>query len=244
MFASGFTSEFPAAFRSLNDPPVSGSPPTPPYSALQTSDWTVIATEVTDYTGMNIGGPGALAGLMVAAAWRYVNPGEVTVNPAAFSTEINNSSAAVYLWELPTGTSPSGVSVGDSGSGGNPSSPTLPTIAGNCVAAFFYPLGGGHSTGFSGGNPTAGTATSPGTLLQQGWQTGVTGNPNKEDLVTPNTMNFGQIVLLPSGGVPAAVVTPGVPGSVYGTVNFCGIAVELPVGIELPEIPYPANQSA
>jgi len=246
MFASGFTAVYPTSFRALDSPPLfPASPPVPPYSALQTANWTVIASATTDYTGMNIGGTGSTAGFLVAAAWRYVQPGEVTVNPSAFSTEDNNSECAVYLWELPTTTPPSGSFVATSNQHNtNPATPSLASISGNVVAAFYYATSGGHSTGFSGGNPTAGSATSPGVILRQAWQNGVTGNSNQTDFTTPNTMDFGQLILLPTGGVPAASVTPGVPGSVYAHLNSCGIAVELPTGITLPDIPYPANQSA
>lgn len=257
IFARGNTTEFPTQVRMLDNPPTSGSPPVPPYSVLQSAAWTVLATATTDYGGQNIGGPGGgwggpyngaagtvTQGVLVAAAWRHVQPGEATVSPAAFSTELNHGATCVYLWELPTVVPPSGAFVSLDGHGSVPSAPALPTISGNVVAAFGYPLHGGHSTGFSGGNPTAGTATSPGTLLRQAWQSGVTGNPNKPDLITPNTMDFGQIILLPAGGIAAATLTPGVPGSAYTSLNWCGIAVELPAGVVLPDIPYPANQSA
>ena len=107
MFAAGNTTRFPTAFRALDNPPV--SPAVAGHAALlgagQTAAWTIIGSATTDYKGQNIGGPcsagyggpyhGAAgtctSGLMVAAAWRHVAPGEVTTKPAQFSTEITDS---------------------------------------------------------------------------------------------------------------------------------------------------------
>ena len=101
------------------------APATPPFSTGQTAAWTIIGSATTDYKGQNIGGPcgagyggpfhGAAgtctSGLMVAAAWRHVAPGEVTTKPAQFSTEITDSQTLTFLWELPTPTPPDGTFV-------------------------------------------------------------------------------------------------------------------------------------
>jgi hypothetical protein len=271
MFASGNTTRFPYAFRALDNPHTNpsdgldnpGSPDTPPFSALQTAAWTIIKTSVTDYSGQNIGGPcgqpyggphgGTWAGapyqcsqgLFVAAAWRRVAPGEMTTTPAQFSTEVTDSQALVYLWELPTTVPPDGTAVElDGNGGGNPSTATLPTISGNAIAAVQWATAAGHS---ACPTPTA-SAILSGTTLR-GPVVTIPGshsptNMNNDGFSGSNVFQWGWLIKLPSGGVASARITGAPSGGSYNVVNWCGVAVRLPVGIDLPDIPYPANQSA
>jgi hypothetical protein len=256
MFAAGNTVEFPTSFRALDSPPIyPASPAVPPYSALQTAAWTVLVTATTDYSGQNIGGPcselyqgpfhggagNCTSGLMIAMAYRMVAPGEVTTTPSAFSTEILHSNVSVYLWELPTSIPPT-TGVESDGQGVNPCVSTMPSVSGNAVAAFMYALAAGHS---AIANPIASSVASPGAALREAWQVaGSIGssNENKPDLVTANSQNWGQVILLTAGGIPSGTVTPG-GGSAYVHLNWCGASCILPPGIVLPDIPFPANQS-
>ena len=106
---------------------------------------------------------------MVAAAWRHVAPGEVTTKPAQFSTEITDSQTLTFLWELPTSTPPDGTFVeSDGDGGGNPSTATLPTISGNCIAAVNWALATGHGGAVS---PTASAFLGAGSSLRGPIQT-------------------------------------------------------------------------
>ena len=271
MFASGNTTRFPFAFRALDNPHTNpsdgldnpGSPDTPPFSALQTAAWTVLKTSVTDYAGQNIGGPcghvyggphggtwsGApyqcTSGLFTAAAWRRVAPGEITTTPAQFSTEITDSQALVFLWELPTTVPPDGTAVelDGTGGGGLTSTAALPTISGNAIAAVQWATAAGHSARVQ---PSA-SALISGTSLRGPIKT-IPGShaPTlmNDTVVDSNVQQWGWLIKLPSGGVASASIT--VPGGAppYNEINWCGVAIKLPVGIDLPDIPYPAMQSA
>ena len=261
MFASGNTTRFPTAFRALDNPPVSpAAAATLPFSALQTAAWTVIGKATTDYKGQNIGGPcsagyggpyhGAagtcLSGLMVAAAWRYVAPGEVTTKPAQFSTEILDSQTLTYLWELPTTHPPTGTYVeADGDGGGNPSTATLPTISGNSIAAIQWATAAGHT---ACPTPTASALLGAGTTLRGPVVTvpGAHAPTNMNDTTTgaSNTFQWGWLINMPTGGIASARITGANSGTPYAHINWCGIAIQLPSGITLPDIPYPSMQSA
>jgi len=257
MFAAGNTTKFPIAFRALDSPPVSpASPATPPFSALQTAAWTILGSATTDKSGMDTPtylGPfhsaaGSVSrGLMVAAAWRHVAVGEVTTKPAQFSTEITDSQTLTFLWELPTHTPPDGTFVEGDGDGGLglTSTATLPTISGNVIAAIQWELASGHP---ARPQPSASSLLGAGTTLRGPIKTisGAHGaDPLVNDTVVDNNVeNWGWLITLPTGGVASASIT--VPGGSppYHEINWCGIAVRLPAGVTLPDIPYPANQSA
>jgi len=260
MFAAGNTTRFPTAFRALDNPPVSpAGAATPPFSTGQTAAWTIIGSATTDYKGQNIGGPcsagyggpyhGAAgtctSGLMVAAAWRHVAPGEVTTKPAQFSTEITDSQTLTFLWELPTSTPPDGTFVeSDGDGGGNPSTATLPTISGNCIAAVNWALATGHGGAVS---PTASAFLGAGSSLRGPIQT-IPGSHSpthmNDTTVTSNVQNWGWLISMPTGGIASARVTGANTGTPYAHINWCGIAIRLPADVTLPDIPYPANQSA
>jgi hypothetical protein len=260
MFASGNTTRFPTAFRALDNPPVSpASPATPPFSALQTAAWTIIGKATTDYSGQSTGGPCGVAyqgpfhgaagtctgGMLVAAAWRHVASGEITTKPAQFSTEITDSQTTTYLWELPTTTPPDGTFVESDGTGGGsaPSTATLPTISGNVVAAIHWAFAAGHGATtqplspsiVSGTNLRGPMKVAPGAHSPTGMN---------DTTVNSNTSSWGWLLALPSGGVASARVTASAAGGGYNFVNWCGIAIRLPPGVTLPDIPYPGNQSA
>ena len=263
MFAQGNTTRFPTQFRAKDGPNVSPAPPE--VLPFPTADgWTVIGKATTDYSGQNIGGPCGMgyagpfhggagvctSGQLVAAAWRYVQPGEVTTQPTQFSTELLNSSSITYLWELPTTIPPSGTYF--EADGNNSAAPSaciqaLPTITGNALAAFAYVLGAGH------GSIVAPVAAS-----------NAIGEPDaikiRDDAVRTQVVNYGesnwsgsaamaddnsdywaQIQQLPTGGVAQASLTP---HAAYSSLNWCGLVIALPPGVELPDIPYPGNQSA
>ena len=132
MFAAGNTTKFPTAFRALDNPPVSPASPADAARsrrARRRPGRSSAARRPTTRAshggpcGGAYGGPyhGAagtcLSGLMVAAAWRYVAPGEITTKPAQFSTEITDSQTLTFLWELPTTTPPDGTYVEADGDG-------------------------------------------------------------------------------------------------------------------------------
>jgi len=253
MFASGNTTRFPTQFRFLDDPPTPpASPATPSYPG--TAGWTVIETASTDYSHQNIGGPCGFAtyqgpfhggagvcssGHLVGAAWRQVYEGEETKYPVAVSTDITDSQVGVYLWEIDTEEVPSGVAVESDGH--LPDNVVqLPTITGNCAGLFMYATAVGHG---AIANPSAGAAlTGDAEEIWQGKAIPGAHAPtgdNDTDYTTPHTLAFGQLFSLPTGGIASASVTPA-PG--YTGLNWCGLAVEIPEGISLPAIPYPANQ--
>lgn len=254
--AQGNTTKFPISPRFLDNPSLV-TPPVPPYSVLQSAAWTVLATATTDYSGQNIGGPCAMGyggpfhgaagtctnGLLVAAAWRYVQPAEVTVNPVAVSTEVSSGSTAVWLWELPATAVPTGVSVEHDVSAGTPQpfGSILPSIVGNAVAIEFWAMSAGHS-------PIAQPFTSVvvnGTEIQS-----VLNYTNDPALGSSNVSGWVQIYRLPLGGAGSSQVTVNgafghpVVGSPYTALNHCGIAVVLPSGVVLPPILYPSNQTS
>lgn len=259
MFAAGNTTRFPTAFRALDSPPVSpATPATPPFSALQTAAWTIIGKATTDYSGQSTGGPcgvgyqgpfhGAAgtctSGLMVAAAWRYVGASEATTHPTQFSTDILDSQTLTFLWELPTTTPPDGTYVEADGSGGgNPSTATLPTISGNVVAAVNWAFAAGHGATTQPLSP----ALLSGTTLRGPIKT-IPGShaPTlmNDTTVDSNVQNWGWLITLPTGGIASARVTASAAGGGYNEVNWCGLAVRLPPGVTLPDIPYPSMQTA
>ena len=59
--------------------------------------------------------------------------------------------------------------------------------------------------------------------------------------VDVNAQNWGWLINLPAGGIASARVTARTSGGGYNQVNWCGIAVRLPAGIDLPDIPYPGE---
>lgn len=263
MIAQGNTTRFPIHFRAVDNPSTVGSPEIPPFP--DAAGWTVLVSATTDFSGQNIGGPCAMAyhgpfhggagvctsGHLVAAAWRYVQPGEVTTTPAQFSTEILDSKAITYLWELPTTSPPSAVAY--EADGNNTDAPgvctqSLPAIAGNALAVFGYPLGAGHGSVI---NPAAAAnaigeadavalrgdvvRTLPVLAAEANW------SDLDGALADTNADYWAQLQQLPSGGVASVSITP---HSAYTSLNWCGIVVALPPGVRLVDIPYPANQSA
>lgn len=258
MFASGNTTRFPTQFRAKDNPAVSpASPDVPPFP--DADGWTVIGKATTDYSGQTTGGPCGMAyqgpfhgaagvctsGLLVAAAWRRVAPGEVTTKPAQFSTEITDSQTQTYLWELPVTVPPDGTYVESDGTGGGsaPSTATLPTISGNVIAAIHWALAAGHGGTVQPLSP----AVVSGTSLRGPMKVvpGAHAPTGMNDLtVNSNTSSWGWLLALPNGGVASARVTASSAGGGYNHVNWCGLAIKLPPGITLPDIPYPANQSA
>lgn len=238
----GNTTLFPTGPRFQDGPLLSGEggPPIPPYPGL--AGWTVIAAADTDYSGMNIGGPclgygvaPCTAGMFIAVAYRRVGAGEVTDHPVAVSNSNAASNTSVWLWEVDSADDPSGASVelGVPAAGArdtsSPFTSLLPTLAGNVLAAFVWPLSAGH-----GAIPAPLTSTYlAGTKLQEG----DTGNDPLVGKVGAD--NWVQIASLPTGGAASTQVTV---NPAYTSMNWAGVAVALPEGVTLPAIPYPANQ--
>lgn len=59
-----------------------------------------------------------------------------------------------------------------------------------------------------------------------------------------NTFQWGWLINMPTGGIASARITGANSGTPYAHINWCGIAIQLPSGITLPDIPYPSMQSA
>ena len=249
--ANGGTSNYPTDIRMFNNPPVSPAPPNvPPYAGH--AGWTVLKLATTDYSGQNIGGPcgeayqgpfhgaagNCTSGVIVGLAWRRVLAGEESTTPVGVSTNISGvATTGVWLYNLGNiadlGAAGSGVE-SDGNLSGNAIAPSLPTLAGNLVAVFGFPLAAGHGAVVQ---PTA-LGSTTGTAVQANAET-----TNHDLPAASNADNWGTVVNQPAGGVVTANVTaiPAGAGG-YTSVNWAGVAAALPIGVTLPTIPYPANQ--
>ena len=240
---TGNTTIFPGEFRFLDDPPITGSPPVPPYSPAQSAAWTTIAVSTTDYSAMNIGGPcdfgtyhphGGVctSGQIVGVAYRQVQPGEVTTHPVAVSSTDGHDTIAVWLWELPTSALPSGVFVEQNGQAPAPQpfEVTLPTIAGNAIGILQWSTSAGHGAIPA---PLTDTAILTGEELNSGLV-----SSNDPALNTVNADLYAQIFRLPAGGAGKVRISV---NPAYHMLNYCAVVVEIPAGFVLPTIPYPAN---
>lgn len=234
----GNVSKFPTDVRMKDNPAVSpASPEVPPFT--DHAGWTLLGPVVrTDYSGMNIGGPCSgfnpvpycTSCIVVAAAWRYVQPGEVTTVPVQVSTDETQAKCAAWLWELPPTAVPTLLETIDSTHGSPlPVSPAFTSDPGNVVGLFaFYTEDSGHEKS---------TVTPHGTAVN------VQSNTLTND---PTTEVFGGweapwvwVGQLEAGGALGLDYSPLTP--TYTSINYCGISVVLPAGVTLPGIPYPAN---
>jgi hypothetical protein len=234
----------------FEDNPNLAVPPVPPNAGL--AGWTVVASSFTDYSSMLLGGcggghfwpyiPGTCGyGLIASIAYRFVQPAEVTTTPVSVSTDIAGSASA-WLWEIPTTSPPTGAFVTHDAHQltATPATSLLPTLAGNVVGIIAWACSAGHGAII---NPDTATTTT-GTTVQQSLFA-----DNNPALPAPaNVDNFAQVFQLPAGGTAATSVNfnanySSVDGYGNGGVNYCAVAVELPAGVVLDAIPYPANQT-
>lgn len=239
VMVSGNTSQFPADTRFLDDPPITGSPPIPPYP--DHAGWTYLGQATTDYGGMNIGGPGAgytpgggteTAGLLVSVAFRRVQPGEITTHPVAVSGDDAHNHTAIWLWEIDTPSDPVFVATKDDHVPSNPAAATMPSATGNLLTAIVWPTAAGHSA-----IPTpVSTAFPSGVELQSGDV-----ETNNPAVGATGAFNWGTLVRSPLGGVASATLTV---NPAYTSLNYAAIQVALPPGVKLVPIPYPANAVA
>lgn len=212
----------------LDDPPTSGSPVVPPYSD---ATWTVLATAAVDAAGQNVLGPDAGHALAVAIAYRFVQPGEVTLSPVAVSGADVHFGASIWLWEIPTIVAPTGGASFDT-QGAPPDVPhdyALPTQAGNVVGVLAWRFADSGSEGATV-TPVSGTTVNnaqanndPTDSVSAGW-------------ITPWVW-IGQLV---AGGILTANMAT-IPD--YHNLSAAGVVAVLPAGVVLPPIPYPANQT-
>lgn len=213
----------PSDVRFLNNPPTSGSPPVPPYP--DHDGWTVFASILYTGAGMNLGG---VADTLIYAAWRYVQPGEITTAPVAVSGDVGSMNTTGYLFELPTTEPPELVETFPAANHTNPYQWQFTDQEGNLVGFFSF------AQVDYGAGPDAVTPDDGVTELVSADSNN---NPTAGGSAWPPYNWIGQKL---DGGVLG--VTFQAIGA-YTSVNAAGILIRLAdETMELPLIPYPANQ--
>lgn len=211
-------------------PPLCGSTP-------GLAGWTVLGTDSTDVAGMPGTGCDGNFAISTTILWRYVQPGEVTVNPVAVCVAADATSGqggpnvAAWLWHLPTTTPPTAGSTFHTPICAPPAPGTfsLPSNTGNSVGIIAWNF-------FRSGTELADWAAVSGTTVQSSLMDGTVVNNTTTGWNAP----WNWIGQLPAGGVLSASMHS-IP--FYTGIPACGVVVTLPAGITLPTIPYPANQT-
>lgn len=216
-----------------------GSPPGTPIAGYST--WTVLGKAFTDYSAMNIGGCGGsfnpagntcTAGLLVAWAYRVVAPGETTTSPVAVSGNVAAGSlTACWLWELPPSCIPSLSSVITSSHAASlPFNAQFTTDPKNVVGAFAF-VNTDSGSEASTAIPLNGSAQVQSCTRKDNNPRTSTSSGGWSSWVWVGERQAGGVV-----GVNYAPLTP-----TYTSDNYCGVAINFPVNIVLPTIPYPTD---
>jgi hypothetical protein len=236
--SGGNTTVFPTDITMIDYPNVAVPPPPGNYNIPPFADhagWTVLAIATTDYSGQNIGGTCGIpyhphggvctAGLLTCAAYRKVQPGEVTKNPSAFSSSAN-SGTSVWLYEISTTDVPLAGVTGDNNQTSSPFRALL-SGSGNVLSMVHWATSAGHSA-----TPTPLTSDAvQGTLFH------ASNTLNNPQVGLSQTDNWVQMIKSRTGVTEAEVTVAGA----YTSLNWCGSAFIMPESYDLPDIPYPEN---